>query len=410
MSKVMAVNAGSSSLKFQLLEMPEETVLMQGIIERIGQDNAEITIKYGKDIEPKRLIGAEEGHISLTKNGGQKFEHEMAIKNHDQAIDVLLQKLTDLGIEITGVGHRVVAGGEWFNHSVVVTEEVLAKIDRLADYAPLHNPANAMGIRAFQKLLPDALSVAVFDTSFHQTMPEKNYLYSIPYEYYARYGARKYGAHGTSHRYVTERAAEMLNIPLEQFNAISFHLGAGASITAIKNGKSYDTSMGFTPLAGVTMATRSGDVDPSLVYYIQEREGLSNEEMLSVLNKKSGLLGISTISSDMRDLEDVQDTNTHAKLALDMFYDRVIRYAGQYFAELGRVDAVIFTAGIGENDAVTRAKVLESLAFAGVKLDAQANNVRGKETILTTQDSSVAGLLIPTNEELMIARDVEALR
>ncbi|MFZ2589812.1 MAG: acetate kinase, partial [Leuconostoc citreum] len=188
MSKVMAVNAGSSSLKFQLLEMPEETVLMQGIIERIGQDNAEITIKYGKYIEPKRLIGAEEGHISLTKNGGQKFEHEMAIKNHDQAIDVLLQKLTDLGIvkdfsEITGVGHRVVAGGEWFNHSVVVTEEVLAKIDRLADYAPLHNPANAMGIRAFQKLLPDALSVAVFDTSFHQTMPEKNYLYSIPYEY-----------------------------------------------------------------------------------------------------------------------------------------------------------------------------------------------------------------------------------
>ena len=415
MSKVMAVNAGSSSLKFQLLEMPEEKVLMQGIIERIGSDNAEISIKYGNNIEPKRLIGAEEGHITLTKNGGKKFEHEMAIKDHEQAIDVLLQKMTDLGIvkdfnEITGVGHRVVAGGEWFNHSVVVTDEVLAKIDRLGDYAPLHNPANAMGIRAFQKLLPDALSVVVFDTSFHQTMPEKNYLYSIPYEYYARYGARKYGAHGTSHRYVTERAAEKLGIPLDQFNAISFHLGAGASVTAIKNGKSYDTSMGFTPLAGLTMATRSGDVDPSLIYYIQEREGLTNEEMLSILNKKSGLLGISTISNDMRDLEEVQETHPHAKLALDMFYDRVIRYAGQYFAELGRVDAVIFTAGIGENDAVTRAKVLEALSFAGVKLDAEANNVRGKETVLTTPDSSVTGLLIPTNEELMIARDVESLR
>ncbi|AFT81798.1 acetate kinase [Leuconostoc carnosum] len=415
MSKTMAVNAGSSSLKFQLLEMPEEKVLMQGIIERIGQESAEITIKYGADIEPKRLIGTEDGHVSLTKNGGQKYEHETMIKDHHQAIDFLLQKLTDLGIvedfsEISGVGHRVVAGGEWFNQSVVVDDDVLSKIDRLADYAPLHNPANAMGIRAFQKLLPDALSVAVFDTSYHQTMPEKNYLYSIPYEYYTRYGARKYGAHGTSHRYVTERAAKILDIPLEKFNAISFHLGAGASVTAIKNGKSYDTSMGFTPLAGLTMATRSGDVDPSLIYYIQEREGLTNAEMLQVLNTKSGLLGISTISSDMRDLEGVQETNFHADLALNMFYDRVIRYAGQYFAELGRVDALIFTAGIGENDAVTRAKVLEALAFAGVKVDSAANNVRGKETVITTVDSSVAGLLIPTNEELMIARDVEALK
>lgn len=415
MSKTMAVNAGSSSLKFQLLEMPEEKVLMQGIIERIGQESAEITIKYGADIEPKRLIGTEYGHVSLTKNGGQKYEHETMIKDHHQAIDFLLQKLTDLGIvedfsEISGVGHRVVAGGEWFNQSVVVDDDVLSKIDRLADYAPLHNPANAMGIRAFQKLLPDALSVAVFDTSYHQTMPEKNYLYSIPYEYYTRYGARKYGAHGTSHRYVTERAAKILDIPLEKFNAISFHLSAGASVTAIKNGKSYDTSMGFTPLAGLTMATRSGDVDPSLIYYIQEREGLTNAEMLQVLNTKSGLLGISTISSDMRDLEGVQETNFHADLALNMFYDRVIRYAGQYFAELGRVDALIFTAGIGENDAVTRAKVLEALAFAGVKVDSAANNVRGKETVITTVDSSVAGLLIPTNEELMIARDVEALK
>ena len=420
MAKTMAVNAGSSSLKFQLLEMPAEQVLAQGLIERIGMDDAIVTIKY--DAKAMNQGGrlddqsVDDSNITISKDGQtRKYETVLPIKDHQQAINFMLQKLTDLGIivdfnEITGVGHRVVAGGEWFNHSVVVTDEVLAKIDRLGDYAPLHNPANAMGIRAFQKLLPDALSVAVFDTSFHQTMPEKNYLYSIPYEYYARYGARKYGAHGTSHRYVTERAAEKLGIPLDQFNAISFHLGAGASVTAIKNGKSYDTSMGFTPLAGLTMATRSGDVDPSLIYYIQEREGLTNEEMLSILNKKSGLLGISTISNDMRDLEEVQETHPHAKLALDMFYDRVIRYAGQYFAELGRVDAVIFTAGIGENDAVTRAKVLEALSFAGVKLDAEANNVRGKETVLTTPDSSVTGLLIPTNEELMIARDVESLR
>ncbi|WP_042251524.1 acetate/propionate family kinase [Leuconostoc mesenteroides] len=415
MSKIMAVNAGSSSLKFQLLEMPEETVITQGVIERIGMDDAIITVKHGADVEPVRLVGTEDGTISSTKSGDQKYEAELPIKDHHAAIDLMLKKLSDLGIikdfqEITGVGHRVVAGGEWFNHSVVVDDDVLSKIDRLADYAPLHNPANAMGIRAFQKLLPHATSVAVFDTSFHQTMPEKNYLYSLPYEYYARYGARKYGAHGTSHRYVTERAAEKLGIPLDEFNAISFHLGAGASVTAIKNGKSYDTSMGFTPLAGLTMATRSGDVDPSLIYYIQEREGLSNEEMLNVLNKKSGLLGISTISSDMRDLENVQETNTHAQLALDMFYDRVIRYAGQYFAELGRVDAIIFTAGIGENDAVTRAKVLKSLAFAGVDLDEEANNVRGKETIITTSGSKVTGLLIPTNEELMIARDVVTLQ
>jgi len=415
MSKTMAVNAGSSSLKFQLLEMPEERVITQGIIERIGMDDAVVTIKYGAGIEPIRLIGAEEGHISLTKNGGQKYEHELPIKDYHQAIDTMLQMLSDLGIikdftEITGVGHRVVAGGEWFNQSVVVNEDVLEKIDRLAAYAPLHNPANAMGIRAFEKLLPHALSVAVFDTSFHQTMPEKNYLYSLPYEFYTRYGARRYGAHGTSHRYVVEKAAQKLGIPLDQFNAISFHLGAGASVAAIKNGKSYDTSMGFTPLAGLTMATRAGDVDPSLVYYIQEHENLSNAEMLKILNSKSGLLGISTLSSDMRDLEDVQDTNPHAKLALEMFYDRVVRYAGQYFAELERVDAIIFTAGIGENDPVTRAKVLNALKFAGVELDPEANNVRGKETIITTENSTVTGLLIPTNEELMIARDVEALK
>ncbi|MFT8543311.1 MAG: acetate kinase [Leuconostoc falkenbergense] len=419
MAKTMAVNAGSSSLKFQLLEMPAEQVIAQGVIERIGMDDAIVTIKYGAEIVAERLVGHsddDEDHITITKDGkGKKYENVVPIKDHQQAINFMLQKLTDLGIiedfqEITGVGHRVVAGGEWFNHSVVVTDEVLAKIDRLADYAPLHNPANAMGIRAFQKLLPDALSVAVFDTSFHQTMPDVNYLYSLPYEYYTRYGARKYGAHGTSHRYVSARAAAMLGKDLKDLKLITLHLGAGASITAIKDGKSFDTSMGFSPLAGVTMATRAGDVDPSLVYYIQEREGLTNDEMLNVLNKKSGLLGISTISSDMRDLLDVQDTNEHAKLAINIFINRVIKYVGQYVAEMNGVDAIVFTAGIGENSVPVRKMIVDKLSYFDVKLDDEKNNVRGEEVEISTSDSKVKALLIPTNEELMIARDVESLK
>ncbi|AFS40979.1 acetate/propionate family kinase [Leuconostoc gelidum] len=416
MAKTMAVNAGSSSLKFQLLEMPAEQVIAQGVIERIGMDDAIVTIKYGSEVE--RLIddSEDEDHITLSKNGkDKKYENVLAIKDHQQAINFMLQKLTDLGIiedfnEITGVGHRVVAGGEWFNHSVVVNDSVLEKIDRLADYAPLHNPANAMGIRAFQKLLPDALSVAVFDTSFHQSMPEENYLYSLPYEYYTRYGARKYGAHGTSHRYVAMRAAEMLGKDLKSLKLITLHLGAGASITAIKDGKSLDTSMGFSPLAGVTMATRSGDVDPSLVYYIQEREGLSNDDMLNILNKKSGLLGLSTISSDMRDLLDVQDTNDHARLAVNIFINRIIKYIGQYIAEMGGVDAIVFTAGIGENSIPVRQAIIDKLEYFDVSLDVEANKIRGKEVEISTKSSRVKALLIPTNEELMIARDVESLK
>ncbi|HEY4399739.1 MAG TPA: acetate kinase [Lactobacillaceae bacterium] len=414
MAKTMAVNAGSSSLKFQLLEMPAEEVIGQGVIERIGMEDAVITVKFPLGVQTVRDITNDDEKLTQ-KSDEQKYERTTAIADHQAAINLMLQALTDLGIiadfnEITGVGHRVVAGGEFFNKSVVVDDNVLAKIDQLAEYAPLHNPANAMGIRAFQELLPDALSVAVFDTSFHQTMPEENYLYSLPYDFYTKYGARKYGAHGTSHRYVTERAAAMLGKPVDEVNIISAHIGAGASITAIKNGKSYDTSMGFTPLAGLTMATRSGDVDPSLVYFIQEKEGLSNDEMLEVLNKKSGLLGISGLSSDMRDLEDVQETNHHADLALKIFQNRIIRYVGQYFAELGRVDAIVFTAGVGENDPVTRAAVLNSFTQAGVKLDEERNNVRGDERFITTDDSAIAGLLIPTNEELMIARDVESFK
>ena len=392
MAKTLAINAGSSSLKFQLLEMPAETVIAKGQIERIGLPESVFTMKFN----------------------GEKTEIVRDIADHKEAIEEMLEQFRAQNVadksEITGVGHRVVAGGEWFNKSVIVDEEVLHKIHRLADYAPLHNPANATGIEVFQELLPDAVSVAVFDTAFHQTLPRENYLYPLPYEYYTKYGARKYGAHGTSHRYVAERTADILGKPLEELKIITLHLGAGASITAIKDGKSFDTSMGFTPLAGLMMATRAGDVDPSLIYYIQEREGLSNAEMLKILNNKSGLLGVSTLSSDMRDLEEVADTNEHAKLALDMFLNRVIRYLGQYTFEMGGVDAIVFTAGIGENAANVREDIIERLDFLGIKIDKEANNVRGVERVISTDDSTAKVLLVPTNEELEIARDVERLK
>lgn len=389
----MAINAGSSSLKFQLFEMPEENVIAKGQVERIGMSDAIFTLKYN----------------------GEKFELVQDIADHEAAINLLLAQLKEHEViadlaEITGVGHRIVAGGEWFNKSVVVDDEVLNKIERLADYAPLHNASEALGIRIFQKLLPNALSVAVFDTAFHQSMPKKNYLYSLPYEYYTKYGARKYGAHGTSHKYVAQRTADLLGKKLEDLKLITLHLGAGASVTAIKDGKSFDTSMGFTPLAGVTMATRTGDIDPSLVYYIQNREGLSNDEMLDILNKKSGLLGISTISSDMRDLEEVEDTNDHASLAIEMFIDRVVRYIGQYYVELGGVDALTFTAGIGENAANVREAIIDRLAFMGIKLDAEQNELRDDEVIISSEDSTAKVLKVATNEELMIARDVQALQ
>ncbi|GEP74577.1 acetate/propionate family kinase [Weissella thailandensis] len=393
MAKTMAINAGSSSLKFQLFEMPAETVIAKGQVERIGMSDAIFTLKFN----------------------GEKTELVQEIADHEAAINLLLEQLkaheviADL-TEITGVGHRIVAGGEWFNKSVIVDDEALDKIERLAAYAPLHNASEALGIRVFQKLLPNATSVAVFDTAFHQTMPKKNYLYALPYEYYTKYGARKYGAHGTSHMYVAQRTAALLGKKLEDMKLITLHLGAGASITAIKDGKSYDTSMGFSPLAGVMMATRTGDVDPSLVYYIQNREGLSNDEMLNVLNKKSGLLGVSSLSSDMRDLEAVSDTNDHAALALEIFIDRVIRYIGQYYVELGGVDALTFTAGIGENDDAVRAEIINRLGFMGIKINAEKNASRDDEIILSTDDSTAAVLKVATDEELMIARDVQALQ
>lgn len=393
MPKTLSINAGSSSLKFQLLEMPEETVIAKGQVERIGLEDGVFSMKFN----------------------GEKFEIVKDFENHRSAIETMLEQFQEQNViadasEITGVGHRVVAGGEWFNQSVVVDDEVLNKIERLAAYAPLHNPANAEGIKVFRELLPEAISVAVFDTAFHQTMPRENYLYALPYEYYTKYGARKYGFHGTSHRYVAERTADVLGKPLADIKLITLHLGAGASVTAIKDGKSFDTSMGFTPLAGVTMATRSGDVDPSLIYYIQEREGLTNEEMLYVLNNKSGLLGVSTLSSDMRDLEQVEDTNEHAKLALNMFIDNVVKYIGQYVVAMGGVDAITFTAGIGENAANVREDIINRLNFMGIKIDTEANNVRGVERVISTEDSAASVLLIPTNEELEIARDVERLK
>ena len=328
MSKTIAINAGSSSLKWRLFEMPSETVIAKGIVERIGLPESIFTIKYGE---------------------GQKFEEVLDINDHEFAVEMLLKQLLELNIiasfnEITGVGHRVVAGGEIFKDSALITDEVLGQIEDLSELAPLHNPANATGIRAFKKLLPEITSVAVFDTSFHTTMPKKSYLYSIPMKYYEDFAARKYGAHGTSHKFVSERAAEMLGRPLEELKLISCHLGNGASITAIDGGKSVDTSMGFTPLAGVTMGTRSGDIDPSLIAYLMGKLNITDiNEFINILNKESGLLGLSEISSDMRDLEVAQLTDDNANIALRIFADRIKKYIGSYIATMNGVDNYLYS-------------------------------------------------------------------
>ena len=393
MSKTIAINAGSSSLKWQLYTMPEETVVAKGIVERIGLNDSIFTIKYGEN---------------------QKFEVIVDIPDHDIAVKMLLDQLIDLKIlssydEITGVGHRVVHGGEFYDKSVIIDDEVLKNIEDLADFAPLHNPANAMGIRAFKHLLPNIISVAVFDTAFHATMPEVNYLYSLPREYYEEFRVRKYGAHGTSHRYVSERAAEMLGKPIEDTKIITCHLGNGASITAVDGGVSVDTSMGFTPLAGVTMGTRSGDIDPSLLPYLMDKLNIDINEMINVLNKKSGLLGLSGVSSDMRDLESNAD-KPEVEVALEIFADRIRKYIGSYVTVMNGVDAIVFTSGIGENDSATRARIIDGMTWFGCELDAEQNAKRGEELVISTPESKVKVFLIPTDEELMIARDVEALR
>ncbi|MFC4388221.1 acetate kinase [Gracilibacillus marinus] len=393
MRKILAVNAGSSSLKFQLIEMPEEKVLAKGLIERIGIANSIFNMEYGETED--------------------KVVEDIA--NHEIAVKLLLDKLTKTGViksldEIDGVGHRVVHGGEKFNDSVNIDKKVIDEIEEVSELAPLHNPANLTGIKAFLEVLPNVPAVAVFDTAFHQTMPEQSYLYSLPYEYYEKYGIRKYGFHGTSHKYVSERASELMGVPLSQLRLLSCHLGNGASIAAIENGKSIDTSMGFTPLAGVTMGTRSGNIDPALIPYIMEKTGQTAQEVMSVLNKKSGMLALSGFSSDLRDIQEKADAGDHrAELALEVFAERIHKYIGSYAARMHGVDAIIFTAGVGENSITIRERVLKGLEFMGVYWDPKLNNIRGKETFINYPHSPVKVIIIPTNEEVMIARDVVRL-
>ncbi|PYZ97204.1 acetate kinase [Alteribacter lacisalsi] len=393
MSKIIAINAGSSSLKFQLLEMPEETVVTKGVVERIGLNDSVFSIEVD----------------------GEKKKDILDIEDHAQAVKILLDKLTSYGIiesldEIEGIGHRVVHGGEKFNDSVLITDDVIQGIEDVSELAPLHNPANLVGIRAFREVLPNVPAVAVFDTAFHQTMPKQSYLYSLPYEYYEKYGIRKYGFHGTSHKYVSERAAEMLGRPLDQLRLISCHLGNGASIAAIDGGKSIDTSMGFTPLAGVTMGTRSGNIDPALIPYIMDKTGMSAEDVIQVLNKKSGMLALSGFSSDLRDIEETaNEGNDRAELAMNVFTSRIHKYIGSYAARMHGLDAVIFTAGIGENSDTIRAAVLKGLEFMGIYWDPALNQVRGEEAFINYPHSPVKVLVIPTDEEVMIARDTMRL-
>ncbi|AST06458.1 acetate kinase [Anoxybacillus flavithermus] len=393
MPKVIAINAGSSSLKFQLFNMPSEEVLTKGVVERIGFEDA---------------------IFNITVNG-EKIKEVTPIPDHAVAVKMLLDKLIELGViqsfdEIEGIGHRVVHGGEKFSDSVLITDETLKEIEDLSDLAPLHNPANVVGIKAFREVLPNVPAVAVFDTAFHQTMPEQSFLYSLPYEYYEKFGIRKYGFHGTSHKYVTQRAAELLGRPIEQLRLISCHLGNGASIAAVEGGKSIDTSMGFTPLAGVAMGTRSGNIDPALIPYIMQKTGKTAEEVIDILNKKSGMLGLTGFSSDLRDIEEAAAKgDQRAELALEVFAGRIHKYIGSYAARMCGVDAIIFTAGIGENSDVVRAKVLRGLEFMGVYWDPALNKVRGKEAFISYPHSPVKVLVIPTNEEVMIARDVMRL-
>lgn len=392
MNNILAINAGSSSLKFQLIQMPEEEVSAKGLIERIGLSDSVFTLE-------------------VNDNEEEKVED---IPNHEVAVKKLLHGLTSSGViqsldEVDAVGHRVVHGGEHFSDSVKLTEEVIQTIEEVSELAPLHNPANLTGIRAFKDILPNVPMVAVFDTAFHQSMPESSYLYSLPYQYYEDYGIRKYGFHGTSHKYVSQRAAELIGLPLNQLRLISCHLGNGASIAAIKDGESIDTSMGFTPLAGVTMGTRSGNIDPALIPFIMEKTGKSAEEVIDVLNKESGMLALSGFSSDLRDIELQSEDNERAELALDVFAGRIHKYIGSYAAKMSGVDAIIFTAGVGENSTSIREKVLNGLEFMGIYWDPKLNQIRGKEQFINYPHSPVKVIVIPTDEEVMIARDTVRL-
>ena len=393
---ILVINAGSSSLKYQLLNPETEEVLAKGLCERIGIDG-----KFTYKPEGKQAIK----------------DADVAMPTHSEAIKAVLDALVDAenGViasmkEIDAVGHRVVHGGEKFAKSVLLTDEVMAAIEECNPLAPLHNPANIIGIKACQDLMPGTPMVAVFDTAFHQTMPAVAYTYALPYEYYENDSVRRYGFHGTSHKYVSQRAAAMLGKPIEELKLVSCHLGNGSSVTAIDGGKSVDTSMGFTPLAGLPMGTRCGDIDAGIMEYLMNKHGMDITEMLSIMNKKSGVLGISGVSSDFRDLETAaSEGNTRAALAVEAFEYSVRKLIGSYAAVMGGVDAVIFTAGVGENGIGNRANIVKGLEFMGIKMDAEKNKVRGEETDVSAADATVRTLIIPTNEELMIALDTAAL-
>ncbi|WP_448521016.1 acetate kinase [Pseudothermotoga sp.] len=392
--KILVVNCGSSSVKYQFIDMNGEKVLCKGLAERIGIDGGRLVHRVNND---KHVI-------------------ERNMKDHEEALKLVLDVLVDpeIGVikdlsEIDAVGHRVVHGAERFASSVLIDEEVMKALEENVHLAPLHNPPNILGIKAIQKLLPKVPNVGVFDTAFHQSMPKKAYLYALPYELYEKHRIRRYGFHGTSHRYVSRRAAEILGRDYYDFKVITCHLGNGASIAAVRHGKSIDTSMGFTPLEGLVMGTRCGDIDPAIVIYLQQNLGMSVEKVYDLLNKKSGMLGLTNnLSSDMRDIEDAAHSgNEIAQLALDIYVYKIAKYIGAYAAAMNGVDAIVFTAGVGENSPYVREKVCEYLGFLGVKIDRQLNDVKGVERIISTPDSKVAVLIVPTNEELVIARDTK---
>ncbi len=394
--KILVINCGSSSLKYQLIDSDTEGVLAKGLCERIGIDGSCITYQ---------------------KAGCDKVKTETPMPDHTKAVELVIAALTDpeTGViadlsEIGAVGHRVVHGGEKFSTSVVIDDEVIKAVEDCNDLAPLHNPANIIGINACKELMPDVPQVAVFDTAFHQTMPAEAYMYAVPYEYYTKYGVRKYGFHGTSHSYVSKKVAEVLGKDVTELKTIVCHLGNGASICAVDKGQSVDTSMGLTPLDGLIMGTRSGEIDPGALEYIAKKENMDLEECINMLNKKSGILGLSGLSSDFRDIDEaIEEGNEQAKLAYDSFIHRVVAYVGAYAAEMNGVDAIAFTAGVGENDKTVRTNVCKYLGYLGVEIDEEQNSKRGDEIIISTPDSKVKVLVVATNEELMIARETLAL-
>ena len=394
--KVLVINCGSSSLKYQLINMENESSLATGLVERIAIEGSKLTQKV---------------------DGREKYVLTVPMKNHKEAISHVINTLLDdvQGVikssdEISAVGHRVVHGGEKYSASVIITDEVMKDLEEFSQLAPLHNPPNIIGINACKELMPNTPMVAVFDTAFHQTMPEKAFLYGLPYELYKENHIRKYGFHGTSHKYVSQRAAEILGEDIKGLKLVTCHLGNGSSVAAVNGGVSVDTSMGFTPLEGLLMGTRCGDIDPAIIPYLMDVKGYSYEEVNNIMNKKSGVLGLSGVSSDFRDIEDAAaQGNDRAKLALDVFHYRVKKYIGYFMAAMNGVDAIVFTAGLGENGAETREEIISDMEWFGIKLDKEKNKVRGQERIISTDDSKVKIIIVPTNEELMIARDTLTL-